>query len=1264
MVQRWAGVLLVLALALSFSVPVYAHTTLGDLNGSAPYFRSNDHELNPTNTFGNAHVPGPLGYVWPGSGLDIYSGNPSNPPGYQSPFSDFEEPPQEAANSYSPEGAILTSTSDHDSVGDLIFAINFSQPHAYPNPLDFKYTTLALYIPAPVFDPTGARVQDGFEPAAGVNWDGGENTNIVTTITDNYGNIFVTRADSNDPFEPGSWIVYITAPNNITFTKARGWNEWYYVRINQMKAPMVAGRYFFKMFLDNHFALHSQSNLPQLINSTMPMENWPVLLVKGEVDPAIISGRIRYGDIANPNLYGLPLNLPGRIRAVGVAIDPITGAPTNRPVEARGYFNATAHGHFEIEGVAPGIYSLYASAAGFPEQLVASNVKLARGQSLSFDAYLQVGPQIRGTVYSKVCGPPDWPGQLPITIVIYNSNTYDAASIVTYSPSNLTHAPFTSYVVGNTEFSGDRLSASNTPRSVAFPWEGPIGYNALTVTPTFKDPFGLFNGVGPAQPWWVDPLGNKNSVTSLGSSSSDFDFQFGVEGVFGAPAKFSGMVPQIFATWTDSLQPGQYYVRAFVNGYVQTTIDGTHLVDYSFQVSQNGLSNNVFVPIDLERSSSINVTVHFHDLAGTIVDAPIRGPDPRRFLIAEAYSSDGTLSALNFTQVTSDSSQASILLNGFGMIGPILPPDPRAFIKYSLARYRGIYDYGLPTDTYTIRLYMRGYIQALPPASGFEDVDQPITASISTCGTISVSGHMYRGGEINATVFSVDWERPAIGRNWVWNSSPVSVLVYDVTSKAFVDSIYFWNSKLNQWMVPAQNSEFNNLPWPGWQTTFGSGASFLVTNGSTFVDRFGPDIPSLASADPAQDEATIIFLEENFHAGFLYGSTFYRSSTFRSALAIYPGVYALNAWTYGYVQDNVASLGDLGNDLVSVSWLASEANAQIQLILGVNLTISMVFKTENILTGIPFNSSFRIRVFDEGDNLIAATTVFSDAGVLVPSSNAGFFADGRKLLQRPIPAGTRNLQYSDLAGLFSYNEPSTGVTGVGGVSAAVRTATLFSSDHGIWGYSDHPGAYAGRWTVMVDVVNWSTLDSNYPPVPGLLQGESPYFYPYNHLGPYTQTTFPEISNAAQGGEASVIFELDLKGFVSGLVLGLNWDNGVRTMSWASVTFAGEGTSLYWYTWDGLYEGYLNPGRYNVTITEWTNANQGHVSQSIDLTVNTGQRSKANDVILEESGIPIPETSTYTTLLLTALTVTLVVVYFGKQRSNRKTRLRNLHCTLG
>jgi hypothetical protein len=115
--------MLTLTLAVSLVVPSDGHTTLGDLNGTSPLYRTNDNELNPTNTMGG-HVPGPLGYVWPGSGLDTYSGVSSYPPGYESPFTTYELPVQVAGNSYAPEGAILTSTLDHDSVGDLIFAIS------------------------------------------------------------------------------------------------------------------------------------------------------------------------------------------------------------------------------------------------------------------------------------------------------------------------------------------------------------------------------------------------------------------------------------------------------------------------------------------------------------------------------------------------------------------------------------------------------------------------------------------------------------------------------------------------------------------------------------------------------------------------------------------------------------------------------------------------------------------------------------------------------------------------------------------------------------------------------------------------------------------------------------------------------------------------------------------------------------------------------------------------------------------------------------
>ena len=1261
---RWAIPLLLVALGLSSIAPVWAHTTLGDLTATPPY-HANDTELDTGTGY---HVPGPLGYVWPGSGLNTYSDIASNPPGYQSPFT-TQPPLQAEADSYSPEGAILTSTADHDSVGDLIFAINFSDPcafaalppHCAAGP-EFNYTSLTIYIPAPVFDATGKLIQDGFEPTAGINWEQGETSNIVTTITNSYGSIFVTRADANDPFGPGWWIITILAPpSGITFN-FNNFDNWYYIRINNLKAPFVAGRYFFKMFLNDSYPVHSEtpSTLPPaLIASTMPMENWPVLLVKGEVDPAIISGTLRYGDLNN-TLYGQPINLPGVIKAVGTANDPITNQPTGRPVEAWGYFNATAGGHYEIEGVAPGVYDIYASAAGLPEQEIAEGVTVLRGQSLKLDGYLKVGFQLRGTVFSKEgFGEVPWPAQRPISIIIYNSNSYDVSSIESESPINLTDAPYTSYVNGNTYFTSTGFSglvAGNTPKQVAFPWQGPGSYYTYTNQPTPpgpRDPFGLFNGVGPAQVWWVDPRGNMDPNTGLGSTDSEFTFQFGSEGVYGVPTQFSGMVPQIFATWTDSLSPGRYYIRVFLNGYVQTSLDGTTFVDYSFAVPEIG-PFNAYVPIDIIQTCAVNVTVHFHNDPNTLEEAPIGGPDPARYMIAEAFAEDNTPAAFNFTQVASTSSEASIELNGFGMAGDPLhinPFDPRAQIKYSLAVYRGDYDYGLLTDTYTIRVFMRGYIQALPPASTVDELDQPVsvTVSVGTC-LLAVSTHMYRGGGINASVTSTDWERPAVERNWVWNDTDVSLLVYDISSQNFIDQIRFWNAKEEAWTTPTQNSQFVSIPWPGWQTSYGAGSSYLMTNGSVTVDLEGPDLPSVPSTDP-NDRNTFDFLQEIFHEGFLYNFTSYRVPevspsglpSFRSNLAIYPGTYALNGWTYGYVQPGVVTLGDLGNVLVGVPWLGEMADINLKLIIGVNLTLTILFKSEKIIEGTPYNMSVRIRVFDDEDRLVAAATSFiSDEGIISPSSDAGFFANGAKITNQALPAGTTLLTYKDLAGLYTYVDPIS-------VTSAIRTTTLFSTDYGIWGSGGFSGSYDGSWTVMVDFVNYYEPTAAYPPAPALLQGESPYFFPYNHLGPYAQNGFTLVMNAPLTGEASAEFEVDRRGYIQGLVLGMNWDDATRTMSWATVEFVdGSGYQYYWYSWDGWFDGYLNPGSYQATVTEW-NHNEGHQQVAFTLHVNQGEHNNALNFILTESQIPIPELNTVPLTVISAVAATLMVAGRKKRR---------------
>ena len=96
-----------------------------------------------------------------------------------------------------------------------------------------------------------------------------------------------------------------------------------------------------------------------------------------------------------------------------------------------GYWNATAVGHYEVEGVAPGIYTIYAEAAGFPQTVIESGVTILKGQSLHFDGYLQPGPVIHGNVFTKhQFGDEPWMGEhlmLYIAIIIPRLpyNTYN-----------------------------------------------------------------------------------------------------------------------------------------------------------------------------------------------------------------------------------------------------------------------------------------------------------------------------------------------------------------------------------------------------------------------------------------------------------------------------------------------------------------------------------------------------------------------------------------------------------------------------------------------------------------------------------------------------------------------------------------------------------------------------------------------------------------------------------------------------------------------
>jgi len=282
----------------------------------------------------------------------------------------------------------------------------------------------------------------------------------------------------------------------INFTRA---GEWYYARVNGVTAPTTAGRYFFKMFLYGGSDTYGVGpTLPgtspisprqpgELPDMWVPPQNWPVLLVKGEVDPSIITGTIRYGGY-NSTLYGEPIGEAGRIWAkMETKLDPYTGStiatcpaessPGQSQVvgctDAIGYWNNTAQGHYEVEGVASGIYTIYAEAAGYPQSIIESNVTILKGQSLHFDGYLQPGPVIHGNVFSKhQFGDEPWSENSYIKIELYDAPTL--SNIPSPNANLVSWSPLPCIAGGQEQYYGGTHAANcGDPRMgslIAFPW--------------------------------------------------------------------------------------------------------------------------------------------------------------------------------------------------------------------------------------------------------------------------------------------------------------------------------------------------------------------------------------------------------------------------------------------------------------------------------------------------------------------------------------------------------------------------------------------------------------------------------------------------------------------------------------------------------------------------------------------------------------------------------------------------------------------------
>ncbi len=1134
---------------------VFSVLSLGPIQG---YLLPTPASLNNSNRPSSFDpVTGVVAYVWPG-------GEPNTNP--------------DTSNS----GAVLTN-----STGDLIFAV----------------TAVGGYRT----DGTGSSGPQGTSPTRG--WGGimiaippGFNvpdaSQVVSSFTNDYAGISVSKVGPYDRYIPGWTLVSVLAENGrdtvgtsvyydrqtIQFTSA---GEWYYVRINGVTAPNVAGSYFFKTLLwgDSGYlagpegtasstcALYTKGsscipNPPpgEAPTQFIPTQNWPSLLVKGEVDPATVTGTLNYGSY-NVLLNGQPVQEAGTVYAkMTTRIDPATGQqrPDLPTIDAVTYFNATSQGNFEIDGLAPGVYDFYASAAGYPETVIQGHVTVLRGQSLHVNGVLQPGSVIHGDVYSKhQFGDEPWPESMYVKVELYDRPTVGqipdpAAQLVSWSPLPC--------VAGGQNFfygwaHAGQCGDPRTAGEIAFPWHeytpaagygfpgGGSGASYYQVSAgnaaglQLQDPM----GVGPPQTWFVN-----------GGTVDPFHFEFGSKGDYGAPRDLSGMVPQVYATWVNGLTPGRYYVRVWVFRYVQSQSDGSTLQEYYFDVTPNEWAGDVSLPIDLRLSSWVDKTVHFHNELNGAVDDPIdTGAGMMSGVLVDEngqvwsynqtllgyqglYPAWGAYSGGFTTPTTSQNIWGQDL--DAGKVNAHAVESGVADIQFwGINDTWGGENYGIPAGLYTSQVYVLGYLEQSPPTQ--------VSVTLSGNPT-TISDHMYRGAGFQLTIHSTDGDQPPSNRPWVWdNPAGFDFLGHSVGQE--IDVGFYNNGTLVDFLgdsisaIADANVHQTSCLYQGGD----SGASCPGISASAVQAVGGGWDPLTPSGTAFQGGDGAFFGQELRGAGLVggYTSGLFTFETapilfapFAHTLWLYPtafdsGVYSLRAYTYGYIQD-IPSVASAQRTQV--------ANIQISLVIGVNVTLNILFKKESIITPTPANMSVRVRLFNDFGSLVAEW--MSSEGTYVVGPGRAVAADGTNqypfgpvtttgsglaLQPNPIPlntynflpAGTTTLQVllDGLPQVPPFGEDSTYGTPKGGYTAygippgwggpyfgdPVFTHHTYTQNGGVrtnscgfeldcyanpgpsWsaaGYFPNSGIpgkpdYQGGWMAEVDFVNWYAANSGGTP---------------------------------------------------------------------------------------------------------------------------------------------------------------------------------------
>ncbi len=707
--------------------------------------------------------------------MDVWPGNFHKDHGYDYKLGkDF--PTEDTVKIDYPKSTILTNIT-----GELLFNITLTTLNYSETDQDKKYPSsikksISIYIPPEFIINNRAE-------------------SIWTGFTNDYSpsSIFLTSAFPNDPIAP-NWTLLTINNLNITKTtedvKKRVFieNKTQYVRIFNVTSPSIAGRYFFKVFININNQAYSIGS-----------EYFPTIVVKGDLNPAYVSGIVVNGEPTPPALYGMPIDdtvypdgtvlLPtgygGRVYAEGLTSE-------GRKVYGQAFFNSSSGGRFTLYGLAPATYNLTVDVAGYTPRKFLDIVTVLEGQSVENLAL----PVLEG---------------VNITVIVYSKH-----------------------------------------QSNKIPWGHAFDITGQKVNRTiWMDITDLNENVIASSPL---RLYDRTALDFRPRDYTDYSldhFNFSHERAIRNEVSFDGHIPQDYANYTSGIPSGDYYVKAYVTNYVQLDFPVIHIGNRTTEVK---------IYVDLQRTNYFDVTVHFNNCTDFFNPSPtpIGG-----YLYLEVLDAADTVAGFNVSYVPEGSTYKTIQVRGIDIWNRFISNDSKKIawtFKKDQGLLPGTYTINAIFMNQTMDFIAMNALIATSPQLrlAYPTTTSPLTEAfpvelleltnrqtplyfqidvikasiIGFCNSaIKFSFHLVIGGGINFTIYSVDWQDPSNRIDWLYPGSRMRIDIQTIEG-SLIGTLYATQPDIGNRIVISTRGEISWEVGPPFLPPF---ASALGLNTGTYI---------------------------------------------------------------------------------------------------------------------------------------------------------------------------------------------------------------------------------------------------------------------------------------------------------------------------------------------------------------------------------------------------------------------------------------------